>query len=440
MTSARRMASIDAMVNQDTIDDARAGPSEPSPPRETTIAEKMYQSNVNKAQAGHASSSLHHEAPFADQMNQLTIDAQAGPSSSSPRREATTVEPAPVEQDNDNWDLYSDPRDEDQVTVRGAHAKPSSSEPEQSAGEVDSEEEEDLLPAEREARDRGLTDIDFSAAKAMNAESEASDTIVRVYDDVSSDVVASRADKPIYDGKSISNNGVKSIGQFRCCFCKEVQDLFKIDQGEHLVTALSECCFHHSCDGCILTGNIKIYKPVQEPIPVQLSDEQKQILFGVFCSGCGKCWRAQEVKSSVVDKISAVPAKLGAASIDKIRGSRSTHNLCGGEPSNSKSTLNLRQLSNEMEKEHGQQAGHALVKFSGIKCTCGSTSDGSSLGCQIVESKDEEVVGGKKPSTFTGTPDDRARGIGKAFLTMVGKDGKRVRHANPLASCPPGPF
>jgi hypothetical protein len=414
MTSPRRLASLDEMQKQAAID-TQAGPSEPSPPRENTITETMYRYAADK-------------------------DEAESSSSSSICHDATIAEPAGLEHEFDNLDLYSDPRDEEPVTVGNAHAGPSSPHLEQPAGTVDDDEEEELLPAEREARNRGLTDIDFEPVRAMNAESDETDLTVRVYSDVLSEVVASRAVKPIYDGKSVANKGAEPIGQWRCCVCKEVQDLFKIEHGDHLVTKLECSCFHNSCDGCILTGNIKIYKPVQEPIPVQLSDdEQKQILFGIFCSNCGESWRAQEVKGSA-NKISTVPkdlAKLGAASLDKLRSSRSTNNLREGESSTTKSTLNLRQLSNEMEKEHGQQAGHALVKFSGIKCTCGSTSDSSSLGCQIVVAKEEkeEVGGSKKPATFTATPYDRARGIQGAFLTFE-KNGQRVRHPNPLRSAP----
>jgi hypothetical protein len=414
MTSPRHLASLDELQKQAAINNAQAGPSEPSPPHEDAITETMYRYTADEGGAESSSSSFYHEASIAESTG--------------------------LEHELDNLDLYSNPRDEDPIIVGNAHEGPSSPHFEQSAGDVDNEDE-DLLPAEREARNRGLTDIDFDTVKAMNAESDETDLVVRVYDDVSSEVVASRADKPIYDGKSVVNSSTKPIGQWRCCICKSVQDLLKIEHGDHLVTALHCSCFHRSCDGCTLSGNIKIYKPVQEPIPVQLSDdEQKQILFGVFCSNCGESWRAQEIKGSA-SKISTVPkdlVKLGAASFDKLRSPRSSNNLRGGETSTTKSTLNLRQLSNEMEKEHGQQAGHALVKFSGIKCTCGNTSDSSSLGCQIVEFKEEErVVSGKKPATFTATPGDRARGIQGAFLTFV-KDGKRVRHPNPLRSCPPG--
>jgi hypothetical protein len=310
-------------------------------------------------------------------------------------------------------------------------------------------EEEDLLPAEREARRLGL-ELDFSPVHAMNAESSASDRVVRQYSDLGSDFYASRSAKPIYDGKAVANSGASGfafnvpapIGQWHCCKCDNVQDLYKHDQGDHLVSVLNCVCPHRSCDNCTLTGDIKLYKPVQEPIPVQLSDdEQKQVLFGVFCGNCGLSWRARVIKNSVIDKISAVPkdlAKFGAAPLDKLR-SRSTHNLRGESSSASKSTLNLRALSNEMEKEHGKQANYVLVRFSGIYCSCGNTVDTSSLCCQIVEGKKEaaqqQEVGREEP-TFTATPEDRAKGIGKSTLTLQGNGGRRVRVANPLMSNP----
>jgi hypothetical protein len=336
-----------------------------------------------------------------------------------------------------------------ELTVGSTQAAPSPSPPhlEQSA-----RGEEDLLPAQREALRLGL-EINYGSVHRMNTESAASDRVVRQYEDLGSDFYASRAAKPVYDGKAIANSGagasssttLEPVGQWHCCKCDYVQDLFKHDQGDHLVTVLYCTCPHRSCDNCSLTGDIKLYKPVQEPIPVQLSDdEQKQVLFGVFCGNCGLSWRAQEIKNSVIDKISAVPkdlAKLGAAPLDKLRSSRSMHNLRGeASGSATKSTLNLRALSNEMEKEHGKQANHVLVKFSGIQCSCGNTLGTSSLCCQIVESKEEkapvqEPVVVKKEPTFTATPEDRAKGIGKSTLTVEVK-GKRVRHANPLMSNP----
>lgn len=305
-----------------------------------------------------------------------------------------------------------------------------------------------MTPAEREARRLGL-ELDFEPVRRMQAESPSSDRIVREYADLSPSFYASRLANPIYNGKTITTTAKprtpvppapESIGQWRCCKCNHAQDLYHHDKGEHLVSILNCICPHRSCENCHLTGYIKLYKPVQEPIPVQLDDSK--VKFGVFCGTCGLSWRAQTVKNGVLDKISAVPkemVKLG------VKGSRSMHNLRDGESGGlTKSIHNLRALSNEMEKEHGKQANSVMVYFSGITCTCGNVLDANSLCFQIVEAattvKKEEVeqehVVVKKDPTFTATSEDRAKGIGKSTLTLDVRGRGRIRHANPLMSNP----
>jgi hypothetical protein len=306
-----------------------------------------------------------------------------------------------------------------------------------------------MTPAEREAARLGL-EIDFSRPDPLLL----SENLVRAYKDLGSDFYAARDAGPIYDGNAVSsgttsatvNDASDSIGTWRCCKCDQKQELYQHDQGQHIVSALNCACPHKSCENCTLTGNIKLYQPVQEPIPVQLSDdEHKQVKFGVFCSNCGLSWRAQIVKDTVLQKISAVPkdlAKRTAHPLDMLRESKSMSNLRGDHgfktssvPTKS-STLNLRQLSSEMAKEHGKQANSVMVKFSGIQCTCGRTVDASSLCFQIVEPSKKEVTAPEtivvEPS-FTATSEDQARGIGKSTLALK---GRRIRHANPLMSNP----
>jgi hypothetical protein len=53
------------------------------------------------------------------------------------------------------------------------------------------------------------------------------------------------------------------------------------------------------------------------------------------------------------------------------------------------------------------------------------------------EVKEEKVVVKRKPApTFTATPEDRAKGLGKSTLTLESKGRGRIRHANPLMSNP----
>jgi hypothetical protein len=200
-----------------------------------------------------------------------------------------------------------------------------------------------------------------------------------------------------------------------------------------------------------LSGNIKAYKPPHEPFPVQLDDKHKRILFGVVCGDCGSSWQAQSVgylQNSVREKIAAVPktlAKHGQHPLEKLRSSRSMSNLFG-EPAPkapsinvNKSTLNLRALSEEMEKEHGKQANSVMVKFSGIECTCGCILDSSALCFQIIDQPVREVVEApavvSKQATFSATPEDKAQGIETPTITLHPR-GVRIRHANPLRSAP----
>jgi len=210
-------------------------------------------------------------------------------------------------------------------------------------------------------------------------------------------------------------------------------------------------CPHRSCEDCTLIGGIKAYKPVYEPFPIQLNDKDKRVLFGIFCGDCGSSWQARitgYMQDTVRQKISAVPknlAKHGAHPLAKLRSSRSMNNLLG-QPSPkapalkaNKSTLNLRALSNEMEKEYGKQASSVMVKFSGITCTCGCILDTSALCFQIVDQPKKKVVEPPiavgKQAAFTATPEDKARGIETRTITLR-YGGNRIRHANPLRSAP----
>jgi hypothetical protein len=312
------------------------------------------------------------------------------------------------------------------------------------------QKDDGLIPHEREALRLGL-ELDFSRPDPLLASAD----MVRAYKDLSSDFYTTRDAGPIYDGSAVNSgstatspqNQPEPIGTWRCCKCDGKQELYQYDQDQHLVSILNCACPHKSCENCTLTGDIKLYQPVQEPIPVQLSDDaHKQVNFGVFCSNCGLSWRAQIVKDTLVQKISAVPkdlAKRTAHPLEKLRDARSMSNLRSELSTKTssiptKSTLNLRQLSNEMEKEHGKQANSAMVKFSGIQCSCGDIVDASSLCFQIVEPTKKKEVVAPEPAvvvepSFTATLEDQAKGIGRSTLTL--KD-RRVRHANPLMSNP----
>jgi len=249
-------------------------------------------------------------------------------------------------------------------------------------------------------------------------------------------------------------------GKWRCCKCLRGQDLISYTKGEHPISVLECECVHRSCARCTLEGLIKQFVPMSEPEVVPLSEDSDKIIrFGVFCDGCGVSWRAREVHDDMKTKatvksallrVSAIPRQLtkrGAHPLECLRHSQSMSNL-HAQPrptaplTASKSALNLRALSYEMEKEYGQQAEMVTVKFAGIKCECGMVTDASSLCFQIVDPpKDfykaqfaKQMVERKvAPPSFGTTPEDQARGHGTPTLTLK---GGRVRHPNPLRSNP----
>ena len=249
-------------------------------------------------------------------------------------------------------------------------------------------------------------------------------------------------------------------GKWRCCKCQRGQDLVSYTKGEHPVSVLECECVHRSCAKCTLEGLIKQFVPMSEPEVVLLSEDSNKIIrFGVFCDGCGVSWRAREVHDdaktkatvkSALLRVSALPRQLtkrGAHPLQRLRPSQSMTNLHAqprptAPPITSKSALNLRALSHEMEKEHGQQAEMATVKFTGIKCECGMVTDASSLCFQIVDPPKDfykaqfaKQMAERKvaPPSFGTTSEDQARGHGTPTLILK---GGRVRHPNPLRSNP----
>ncbi|KAH7073012.1 hypothetical protein BKA63DRAFT_392707, partial [Paraphoma chrysanthemicola] len=273
---------------------------------------------------------------------------------------------------------------------------------------------------------------------------------VREYKGLGEDFHAARNANPIYDGNTISTaiagkppqHTSEPLGRWRCCKCGGGCELYEHDDSDNLVGAVTCVCPHRSCENCTLTGRIKTYKPVQEPIPVQLADDKpKQVQFGVLCNNCGLSWRAQTVKDTVRQKVSAVPKTIAKASSQPLEKLRHTKSLM-------KSNANLRAKSDEMEKEHGKQVKSVMVYFGGFNCTCGHTLDSSALCFQIVEADEATAatvvttastatpppVVEPQPS-FTASPEDRIRGIGNSVL-KIRRGGKIIYHPNPLASNP----
>ncbi|CAO2648942.1 Nn.00g098910.m01.CDS01 [Neocucurbitaria sp. VM-36] len=244
---------------------------------------------------------------------------------------------------------------------------------------------------------------------------------------------------------------LQPIGKWRCCKCHKGHDIYDFAQGVHPASILNCVCTHRSCSSCTLDGLIKKFQPMNEPEVVQLSEDgSKQVRFGVFCDGCGLSWRAQGVgeelsKKSTLHRISTLPkrlAKRGVHPLEKLRHARSMSNLSSLQSEHSlpatRSTLNLRALSNEMAKGHGKQAELATVKFTGIHCTCGLVTDASSLCFQIVDSpkyvhpvKVAKMVAEPSIASFKSTPEDQAKGHGTPMLTLKGG-----QHVNPLMSNP----
>jgi hypothetical protein len=247
------------------------------------------------------------------------------------------------------------------------------------------------------------------------------------------------------------------IGKWRCCKCACAHDVYSFAHGQHPVSVLNCDCTHRSCSKCTLEGLLKPFVPMSEPEVVHLSeDANKVVRFGVFCDGCGLAWRAQEVhedknKKTVVKsallRVSAIPRRLNKHDphpLKNLRASKSMNNLLAPSPSSatmaiSKSVLNLRALSNEMQKEYGKQADLVSVRFTGIKCSCGMTTDSTSLCFQIVDPPRDfyrvqfmKQMAGRRVAGFGTTPEDKARGHGTPTLVLRG--GRR--YPNPLMSNP----
>lgn len=247
------------------------------------------------------------------------------------------------------------------------------------------------------------------------------------------------------------------IGKWCCCKCGSSHDVYSVANGQHPVNALNCNCMHGSCSKCTLEGLIKQFVPMIEPEVVHLSeDKNKAVRFGVFCDGCGQSWRAQKVhddtnkKAAVkaaLTRISAIPGRLNKRDphpLKNVRASRSMDHLLHPRTpcatmATSKSVLNLRALSNEMQKEHGKQAELVSVRFTGIKCDCGMTTDSNSLCFQIVDPPKDfyrvqfmKQMAGRRLAGFGTTPEDKARGHGTPILVLRGY----IRHPNPLMSNP----
>jgi hypothetical protein len=176
----------------------------------------------------------------------------------------------------------------------------------------------------------------------------------------------------------------KPGGKWRCCKCKRGHEIFSFAQGQHPVSVLSCVCTHRSCSKCTLEGLVKQFVSMSEPEVVPLSeDRNKTIRFGVFCEGCGLSWRAEKVQdevkktalTSALLRVSAIPGLLtkrgGVHPLERLRPSRSMNNLDDHSElrphtaslTASKSVLNLRALSNEMQKEHGEQVRTPMYKL-----------------------------------------------------------------------------
>lgn len=199
----------------------------------------------------------------------------------------------------------------------------------------------------------------------------------------------------------------KSSGKWRCCKCNRGHKIYTQPHPQHPLSVLSCECTHRSCVKCKLEGLIKQFQPMSDPAVVHLSEDRaRAIRFGVFCEGCGLSWRAQRVpvevkktpKKSALQCVSTLPRFLtkrggGAPTLKELRSSRSMNSLHDPTESRpqaaplaaSRSSLDLRALSKEMRKEHGEQAEPVPVKFAGIQCTCTMTTADSSLCFQIMD-------------------------------------------------------
>lgn len=245
------------------------------------------------------------------------------------------------------------------------------------------------------------------------------------------------------------------IGKWQCCECRRGQFIVEYDHKQHLAGILHCRCGHCPCARCLLTGDIKVYKPVEEPFLVQSADDDKHeaIRYGSFCEQCGLSWRAQSVKQSIRNKLSTAPRHFVARHrpqypLEKVRKSRSMVDLLNhqtGRLHHSNSVASIKTMGNELERTHGQQVASTLVTLTGIRCTCTNLLNTHSLCFRILDTvppphvhhSSHGVSNSVTGSSFSATVEDKARGIETATLSLH-KHGRTIHHPNPLMSNPIG--
>ncbi|KAF2134211.1 hypothetical protein P153DRAFT_392817 [Dothidotthia symphoricarpi CBS 119687] len=235
--------------------------------------------------------------------------------------------------------------------------------------------------------------------------------------------------------------GLASIGQWHCCKCGKRHELLRYYKGPHLVSILRCACPHKSCEDCTVSGQVQVFRPISDSAPIPFSDEEdksyKRLHYGVCCSACGLSWRVQKRKV-VHRRFSKMSISLHMPHpLEKLRSTKSMINLSRPdyEDSASRTTFFQRFFS-----KRGQTLG-AMVKFSGIKCTCGVVTDGSSLMFKVLDlpkaidvakpaGRDgEQTTQPQALDKLTTTPELQARGHWSPTIRLQGG-----LHPNPLRS------
>ena len=168
---------------------------------------------------------------------------------------------------------------------------------------------------------------------------------------------------------------------------------------------------------------------------VPVSEDHKDIRFGVLCPCCGLSWRAKEF-GRYKKTLRKMPS-LGV-SMAQIHQKRLTPgNVTGLRKSKSTMVLGNKRIVTPPGQAMGKQAEYATVKFSDVACTCGTVVDLAWALCfQIVGLQVDEH--GKrlgkleeKKKCWSTTPELQEMGHGEPVIRIRG-----IEHPNPLRRCP----
>lgn len=182
---------------------------------------------------------------------------------------------------------------------------------------------------------------------------------------------------------------------------------------------------------------MRYFVPISEPLVILSPDAAKgeEVPYGVVCEGCGLSWRAEKTSKGCGGGSGGVRKMASLAKVKDLH--RRALSPANGRLRKTQSFVALRPDGNEREAdankgEDRKDVASMSVRFSGIRCTCGSVSSLCSL-CFRIETK--HAVGLLRAGQH------RPRHMLNETLLAMGNGEPEVRireikHPNPLRSCP----